>query len=297
MLKPTQNFFVIVSDNVNPIMRIQLTKELQIHLTRLFEDQRNNFMHEKNEVEFTSDYKVEFDEVFAIKNFNISPLILTAIQNPLECPILDQDDPNIKIKAIFSGKGNPNKEVVFFQYFNKSNVLLPGLTILGSKKTYRKLEDPGLTFSEHLTAVYENKKLLFTSYHKTRRFLDLSQYYREASDEELDLFSECSLFEFERKESFKENSDSIIRKKIALILSNNILDYLTIDKIKKFSLDLNQLLPEDKKINIIINNGRLIIPEDRKRLKELIKFLDEDYFITSLTQQRCVTNSKIYLKK
>jgi len=43
------------------------------------------------------------------------------------------------------------------------------------------------------------------------------------------------------------------------------------------------------------NNGKLIIPQDKKELKELFRFLDEDYVTAPLTQRRCLINSKKYL--
>ena len=60
--------------------------------------------------------------------------------------------------------------------------------------------------------------------------------------------------------------------------------------------NFNQELPEEHHIHIAVNDdGKLVIPEDKKQLKELIRFLDEDYVTAPLTKRKCLTNSKKYL--
>ena len=74
-----------------------------------------------------------------------------------------------------------------------------------------------------------------------------------------------------------------------------MLDKLSIGDIEAVANDLNQNVAEDHKIDIAINNGKLVIPKDKKQLKELIRFRDEDYVTAPLTKRRCLTNSKQYL--
>jgi len=78
-------------------------------------------------------------------------------------------------------------------------------------------------------------------------------------------------------------------------LRDNVLDNLSINNIETAANDLNQHVAEEHKIDIKTNNGKLVIPKDKKQLKELIRFLDEDYVTAPLTKRRCLTNSKQYL--
>ena len=195
----------------------------------------------------------------------------------------------------FTGHWIHQEQYVSFQVFDAGKLLSKGWTLIGSGDTYKKLEEPGLVLQDKLTAHYTNGNLLFISYHNTKRFLDLSEYYTAATDTDLDTFAENELFEFEDQDTFKGNADSIIRKKIALLQKNNVLDNLSIDDIETVANDLNQHVAEEHKINITSNNGKLVIPKDKKQLKELIRFLDEDYVTAPLTKRRCLTNSKQYL--
>ena len=101
--------------------------------------------------------------------------------------------------------------------------------------------------------------------------------------------------QFNNQALFKTNADSIIRKKVALLQKNNVLQNLSVVDIKTVADSLNQDLPEEHQINISINNGKLVVPKDKKRIKELLRFLDEDYVTAPLTKRRCLTNSKKYL--
>ena len=96
--------------------------------------------------------------------------------------------------------------------------------------------------------------------------------------------------------AFKTNADSIIRKKIALLQKNKVLKDISVADIQMVVNNFNQELPEEHHISITVNDdGKLVIPEDKKQLKELIRFLDEDYVTTPLTKRKCLTNSKQYL--
>lgn len=289
------NIFAIVDDIQTPVRRIPLTNNLQTQIGQFFDNQKQDFIHNKQEITFTSSYNVDIGEIFTIDDFPIPNSFTSALQNPLNHQILNLKEETRRIKAIFTGVWTENEKQVSFQVFDTGKVLSKGITLLNSGDTYKKLEDPGLVLQEKLTAHYQSSKLLFYSYHNTKRFLDLNDYYEAATDTDLDAFADNNIFEFEDKDSFKGNADFIIRKKIALLQKNNVLNNLSIDEIKIVSDELNQNVADEHKINIAINDGKLIIPENKKQLKELIRFLDEDYVTAPLTKRRCLTNSKQYL--
>ena len=83
---------------------------------------------------------------------------------------------------------------------------------------------------------------------------------------------------------FSENLNSNLRKKIKSIQQRGVLENLTIQDLQN---QANQF-----GINFDYDNGQVSVPRDKNYVKRLIKFLDEDYFITPLTNRRCVTNSK-----
>ena len=289
------NLFALLDDEEAPIRRIPLTNDFQQELGAFFSEQQQSFIVNKQTIAFTGSYNVDSGEIFQIEDYPLPESISNALSNPLNNSVLDLNTETHRIKALFTGHWTEQEQNVNFQGFDAGKLLSKGLTLIGSGDTYKKLEEPGLVLQDKLTAHYTNGNLLFISYRNTKRFLDLSEYYTAATDTDLDTFAENELFEFEDQDTFKGNADTIIRKKIALLQKNNVLDNLSINDIETVANELNQHVAEEYKINITTNNGKLVIPKDKKQLKELIRFLDEDYVTAPLTKRRCLTNSKQYL--
>lgn len=292
----TSNLFALVDDDDTPIRRIPLTAALNTELAQLFAEQQTALLGDKQAVAFTGSYNVDQGEIFTIADYPLPPAIGKAISNPLTCQVLDLNTETQRIKALFSGTWTAANKTVNFQVFDAGKLLKRGYTLIGSGDTYKKLEEPGLMLQYKLTAHFHNGILYFTSYHNTKRFLDLSDYYREATDTDLDNFAATELFAFEDEAGFKEQADSIIRKKIALLQKNEVLKDINVTDIQIVANNFNAELPEEHHINIKVNDdGKLVIPENKKALKELIRFLDEDYVTAPLTKRKCLTNSKQYL--
>ncbi len=290
------NLFALVEDEQTPVRRIPLTAALGGELTQFFVDQQNALLEGKQAIEFTGSYNVDSGEIFTIDNYPILEAIGNALSNPLTCQILNLNNETHRIKALFTGAWTGVTKTINFQVFDSGKLLSKGFTLIGSGDTYKRLEDPGLVLQDKLTAHYDNGRLYFTSYHNTKRFLDLSDYYREATDTDLATFAATELFVFEDQASFKVSADSIIRKKVALLQKNKVLEELSVTDIQTVANNFNQELPEEHRITITVNeDGKLVIPQDKKQLKELIRFLDEDYVTAPLTKRKCLTNSKKYL--
>jgi hypothetical protein len=299
-LNQSANLFALVDDDNAPIRRIPLTAALNVELAQLFSEQQAALLGDKQSIAFTGSYNVDEGEIFTIADYPLLPAIGQAISNPLTCQMLNLKTETHRIKALFCGHWTVSSKVVNFQVFDTGKLLSNRWTLIGvpihACDTYKRLEEPGLILQDKLTAHYHNGTLHFSSYHNTKRFLDLADYYREATDTDLDAFTDTELFAFEDATSFKSHADSIIRKKIALLQKNKVLENITVLDIQTVANNFNAELPPEYHISIMVNeNGKLVIPVDKKQLKELIRFLDEDYVTAPLTKRKCLTNSKQYL--
>ncbi len=281
------NCFALVDDKENLIRRIQLNGNLQKNLSVFFYKQKEEFLREKDLINFDANYKPDRNELFVISDYPINEIFSNCISNPIGCDTLNLNNTDFKIKAIFAGFKENDSLLVLFQVFDTRKILEKGFTLLNSNNTFTKLEYPGIILQENLSAVFDEKKLYFSSYFIAKRFLDLSNYYAEATDAELDQFGENDLIDIEDIEFFKEISDSVIRRKIAVILNSKSLENVTITEIKTEASNYNIEMPT--------KNGKIVIPTDKKKLKDIISFLEEDFFTTPLTKRKCRTNSKIVL--
>jgi hypothetical protein len=288
MNKNPLNLFALVSDQDNPVRRIPLSGNLQGEITEFLIKQKENFYTDQQKVDFSGSYNAAEREVFRIQGFPLNQEIIEAVANPLRFDNLDLTEEKHRIISLFTGKRRNQQKFIAFQVFDSRRIISKGFTILHSGETYTKLENPGLTLGHKLTALFQENELLFYSYHNTRRFLDLSDYYKEATDTDLDDFASHDSLFVDDKETFMRNADSMVRKKVALLQKNNVLASVSVNDIKtsakQYDLDMKTR-----------NGNKIVIPRDKKKLKDLLRFLDEDYFTTILTKRKCITNSKKYL--
>lgn len=294
------NLFALVDDDDTPIRRIPLTAALNTELAQLFAEQQAALLNDRQPIAFTGSYNVDEGEIFTIADYPLLPAIGQAISNPLTCAVLNLNTETQRIKALFSGTWSATNKVVNFQVFDAGKLLSNRWTLIGlpihAGDTYKRLEEPGLILQDKLAAHFHNGTLYFSSYHNTKRFLNLADYYREATDTDLDDFTATDLFAFENQAGFKDQADSIIRKKIALLQKNEVLKDITVSDIQTVANNFNAGLSDEHHITIMVNDaGKLVIPEDKKKLKELLRFLDEDYVTAPLSKRKCLTNSKKYL--
>jgi hypothetical protein len=90
------------------------------------------------------------------------------------------------------------------------------------------------------------------------------------------------------EKKFNQSADTWVRKKVALILANGILKNIPLKTIAAAAK--RQDIPlVAKKIN---GELVLVLPEDKKELKAVLQFLDEDDYNGPLTGTRYISNSK-----
>ncbi len=118
--------------------------------------------------------------------------------------------------------------------------------------------------------------------------LDLTQYYKEATDEDLKEFAKNEIINVDDVTNLVKMSDSWVRRKISLVMQSGILEEMNIEETKGtallFGIELNT-------VNV---DGRptLVLPETKVELKKLLRFLDEDYFQSVLRSKPHLSNSK-----
>ncbi|MGB8297715.1 MAG: Kiwa anti-phage protein KwaB-like domain-containing protein [Polyangia bacterium] len=279
------NLIALLKDN--SLKLIVSTGALQNEITEYFIKLYDSDFKDKTKIDFDGDYSADEDEVFAIREYSIAESITNTVKNPLSVDVLDLSEDKENIRAILCGSWDGNDKRIMAQAFDARHVLAKKFTLINAKGTYTKLDDPGIILDERIDAVFIGQELLFQSYHNARKIVDLSEYYKEATNEDLVQFTKSKLLLFDNTNWFVENADSTIRKKVALLQRNKVLASVSVEDIVKASKGFE--------IEINVKKRHIVMPNDKTIVKEIIKFLDEDYFVTPLTKRKCVTNSKRYL--
>jgi hypothetical protein len=288
-----QNFFAFIKDDSGScqIKRIRVNNPLQSELIQIFEDQRVFFEQGVDtEVGFNGDWKPDANEVLTIYDISESTLMTDAI-NANASSFRDVNISNFSnepIKAIFTGITTNGQTKVLVQKFSSRQALslnqLP-LLKMQTGNTFVKTTDDIFTIDNKLVAIIEGNKTKFKSFHNARMVFDLSEFYREATDEDLTQMSQHASLEITDLASFISEADTQVRKMAHSIKSSGVLDNYTVIQISTAAANFPDL-------PVVVSNGKIALPSDKKELKEVLHFLLEDIYKGPLSGSDYLTNSK-----
>lgn len=253
----------------------------------MFREQRNAFLNEVVEtVEFDGRYRPEERELLVIKNFVDVDGLAASIQNPIG---VEQFDPNVheleSVKAIFAGCPDGGTAVLVQLFERRRLIATKNFAIWFSGNTFQRMSSAGLTLDSKLLAVLDGGDLKFQSFHFLRRVFDVDDHFKEATAAEVRAFATHDMLAVEDLDAFEAAASSTVRRKIALIVQSGILDKQTTDQIvtiaKLFKLDIETT-----------DDGKIVLPTSPGELRRILRFLDEDYYESPLSQTLFVSNSK-----
>lgn len=288
-----QNFFAFVKDNEgnSEIKRIRVNQPLQRELEQIFEDQRIQFLSNiDTEVPYNGDWKPDNNEVLTLDNVDEATMLVNAI-NANATSFSDMDISNFleePIKAIFTGLRTGNRTRVLVQKFSSRQALslnqLP-LIKMQTGNVFVKATDDVFTIDNKLVAIIENDTTKFKSFHNMRMVFDLSEFFKEATDEDLQELAQHASLRIDDMPKFITLADTQVRKMVHSITSSEVLDTYSVTQISDAASTFNN-------IPIVVENGEIILPTDKRELKEVLHFLLEDIYKGPLSGGSYLTNSK-----
>jgi uncharacterized protein YaiI (UPF0178 family) len=116
----------------------------------------------------------------------------------------------------------------------------------------------------------------------------LSQYYVEATDKDLSDFAAMNSLHIADATAFVSLADNWIRRKVSLISQSGILDNYTATEIAQAA----NAFGINVKIEQVGGKDTVSMPSNKSEIKQLLRFLDEDYYHSVIQSKPYVTNSK-----
>lgn len=281
------NLFALLGAAKEPtVTRVPLSRQLQQTIGVLFDQQEVTLLERGlEEVAYSPSHRPDDAEVAYIDRFALPAAVVEALKNPLDRPVLKLGpDERSGLKGFF-GRANGSADAVRFQIFEKRQFLDPGgLSLVLSRGTFQRLSDPGLTLDGKLVAVCRGSRLYFRSFALARRVLDLAEYYREATDDDMRKFTAGPAVRVEDDAAWRQNADEWVRRRVALIQDAGVLGKVPVRKIASEAQRFG--------VMVQVKQNKIVLPSDKKELKQLLRFLDENYYTSSLTGVKFVANSK-----
>lgn len=283
--------FVMVDDgNVNKVYKLEIDADSQKKICGIFETAATEIIS-KTAIEFNGSYKPEKEEVLCINGFTLTDDLKDALRSPIDMESFTPDKNSISfVKAIFVGECTETSEgekfCVAFQKFKKDQYFSTGkFCLIFNGETF--VEDKKITIavSNDIDCVFENDKLFFNSFYYARQVFDLSQYYRTATDADIDLLLKNQKLNFKgREDSFKANAKTWLRRKIALINDSGVLNEYTAEQIKALAKQVG--------IDVSVENDKIVIPEEKEKFEIIFRFLDEEAYKGPFSGNVLIANSK-----
>ena len=226
------------------LFHVPLLQSLQDALAETWGQQLGVFTNNVAEIPFNAAYKPELHERFRLSDFDLpEPLCSINSLNVQNQPSISKHEETMdSIRSLVAFcRNNAGEELVLFQGFSRSHVIQPGSFLLLKHNTYESANHPGLRLDNKLSVVYfvREKKLLFHNFRVANTFLPLSDFYEEASEEEIRGILNHKLLAPENVDALAIDANQWFRKRFAMLKDSGVLDQYPLQQIKKRSKDCN----------------------------------------------------------
>lgn len=277
-------------DQAVEVCKLDLSEETRVAICKSFSEAKDDMISEKEKVVFDGSYRPNLDEFLAIESFSLCDEIKDAIRDPIGLYSFQKIDGSFPdIQAIFVGEreeiNNAEEFTAAFQRFRKDQYIsTKRFNLFFEDNTFLKDDRFGISISDAIDCFFHESELQFVSYFFARQIFDLSGYYRSATDQEVCSFAASSKLHITDAEVFRKMADTWIRRKIAVINDSEVLENYSAAKIKSLAKSVG--------IDIDIEKKKIIIPDDKKAVKVILGFLDEEAYRGPFSQTTFLANSK-----
>lgn len=283
-------FAILNASREDKICRIEIDSHTQEKICDIFEQATQKLIG-KQLIEFTGSYKPEKEEALYIKGYTLTDDIKDALRNPLDVESFNPKSCAISsVRAIFVGKRNEAQEGekfnVSFQKFKKDQFFsVDKIRLFFNGQTFTEENKLIIAVSNGIDCVFNEDRLIFDSFYYARQVFDLSEHYRTATDADIEFLLKNNKLDFGGHDlEFKQNAKSWLRRKIALINDSKVLDNYTAEQIKALALQSD--------IDLTVSDGKIVIPNDKDKIKIIFSFLDEEAYKGPFSGNVLIANSK-----
>lgn len=271
-------------DGVPQVKHIPVTRDVQNSLNDVFGQQEQEFRDARTSaIEFDGNYKADDHEYLTLEaNDEIESMILSTNTNTTSLDKIDTKNfSNERIKALFVVR----EDKILIQRFTSLQLLnRRDASFLLDNNTFQRISTPAFTIGSRLCCIIEDNLIKFDSFTTLRAIFDFKDFYREATDADIDKIVAHSSIDIPDLEKFKKHASQTIRKLIYKVLQSEILDQYKVDTIQEKATEIG--------IDLEVQSGKIVLSSDNRQNRKILNFLDESYFESNLTGNKYVTNSK-----
>lgn len=283
----------------NKVYKLKTNATVKQMFIEIFNHGVNALMQDENgesrePIPFENNYLVTSNEEhFIISSFEIPQELKDAIDSPdvvenyIPKDETGKTEEGYAIRAIIIGTKDEYGYYLAGQRFTQRQIMVrpKGVNIFFQRDMFvEEVRGFSINVGETIDCVFATAGLIFEKYNDANGVFDLSEYYRTASQNEVDQFSSSPAFEISDADAFAKSVKGVtMRKKIAKIIDLGTLN------------DVNKIRTNATKVNVEIafteDGSKVRIPEDKKELKTVMAFLAEELYPGLFTNNTYLSNS------
>lgn len=266
--------------------RIKLSVDAQNRIDEMLSESANTI--NRYRLEPYGDYKVEDDEAYQIANFHSLPQNIAETLVPINAETVEYhsfDMDNVRA-FVFPMLINDVQFFAFQAPRKETKTLRGGLKLFYDVDTFVLDARSVLTITGDIDCLVHEEKAVFHSSYYVQRIFSLVDYYREATEENIDSFTQLDTLGFESVDMFVVMAtDKIMRRKIALLLDQEFFTQQTPEEIQEKARRI------EPGIDILVD-GHVHFPNDKAQCKHLLKMFCDEVYRGTFTNVVFETNSK-----
>ena len=265
-------FITHISGENTLAKRVELSAGLQETIEGIFEEQYQRFVVDvEEENPFTREWKAGKEELLTLGVQEVPAVnvfVETVRGNAIAVPTLGTTNPaNIGVKALFMGMGDR----ILVQQFTVGQVLSRRFLLGLRAGIYQRVEEPTFSLGSSLAFVVENGLIKFRSIEILRKIMDMADVYRTATEQEVRQFATHGSLVVADVDGFVELADSPSRKMISAVIDSGVLD--------TYNTAYIQRAAQTTGLVVQIQNGLIVMPNNRRDVKGLLQFLTENRYL------------------
>jgi len=279
-------------DKSMELRRIVEDRDTQAAINSSFSSASLAITKDRTPISFNGKYHPQPDdmEYLFIDNYALPEKIKEALINPQGLDVyMPENDSLLPIRALLLGKceddnGEHQFTVAFQKFKNDQYITASKHHLFFTGNTFIKDKRLGISVSHIVDCFFQAGKLVFSSYFFARQVLDLSAYYREASNQDVQDFIDAANIHMDNGAEFVTAANSWERRKIASINDSGVLKDFKATEIKSRAKKCG--------VELTVSSNQIVLPTDKAERRIVLGFLDEEVYKGVFSEKIFQTNSK-----
>jgi len=253
----------------------------------MFKEQEEQFRKGKEEIPFNGNWLNEENEIVTCDVPNNVTVFRKILELPdIALPSMSHSEMET-VRGLALKTGETEEEPILVQLFSPSQLLVSKKRFaLGhTDGTYVRFSS-GFQLSSKLVCVMENGIIKFHSFYALSRVIETSEILSSATESEINSFAEdCSdILHIADMENFLRKTDAGSRKLITSLIKSQALENHTTQSLLEIAQKVEMLIE--------VQNDRIVVPENAKGIKDLLRFLNDGRYIGPISNKPYETNSR-----